>query len=522
MTRGSSTSGTHLVLELLWHSLIVLAAIECIAKQGVDGFNANYPSRTTATGHSLMAQSSPKQNPLDSVLVEYMGSGRPTVLIIDTNNVRGKDDFALWNSDLFPLLKSLRSQVDTDEQQLLHVLYVMDHGCQPEIFEYEDGLIVFAGPHRTADDVIAQAARFFSNGGNDEKGSCQVLVVTSDGELKQRCLRRPGGDHKRKKFKSLLFPVKVVGSTTLVSRLNSLNKSNLERTDFISEMERIESDIRWCTALHPPFKSGAEKAVATTHGPWTSDLFDAAAKHEMYPRKAFSELTWHRVLVAEAMRRLLHLHTPTSTTSVSHKELVAYKDFYENHQIDNSSGRPTDTMFLDHRIRREEYLQQQLLTYFQRTILCSSSSSHGQGDIVVPKSPSEQAAEFMMTLVLESPMKTHDEILARYMNEVPTYFQSSRKVDLSSLLKQLATREKRHGDARPKWYVREDIPSSFEDDDGVPLFQPNRSPRSEKRRRRSLSAGSTEMDVDLVDTGRTAEMEWLHKWNERLGFVEKR
>ena len=573
------------ILVVQWNglmmALLIVLVLVVVANQRVEGF-ATKPRRRpisiTATVHPLSPTiKSRKQNPLDTALTEYVvlsssssssaGAGRPpTLLIVDTNNVRGKSDFALWNCDLLPLLTTLRKQYQPSteqeqpqsQQQLLHIVYVMDHGCRPQVFDYDDGLIVFAGPHRTADDVIAQATRFFvesttttsavaSRSGREEEGheeeGCQVVVVTSDGELKQRCLRQRGGgrgddDYKRKKDKS--SPIKVVGSPTLVSTLKTLesDKSSIVSKDFLKDLERIESDVRWCTALHPPFSTGAKKTEALAHGPWTSDLFEIVSSHEIFPRSVFSELTWHRVLVAEAMRNLLEVaQTPPSSSSSAssatpmrsspseplnnqHGVLSAYKTFYENHQTDNSSGSGVDTMFLDHRIRRDPYLQQQLLSYFQNTLM-SSSRSH-----TFLKSPSELAVDFMRTLVVESSSstKTHDEILIRYMNEAPAHLQSSRKLDLSNLLKQLAVREKRDGDMKPKWYLRREEDDVVKDNDNdvvVNSFQPRRGRRSEKRQRLSLSSSSSstgggEMEYNLVETGRVVEVEWLQKWKRRL------
>jgi hypothetical protein len=71
----------------------------------------------------------------------------------------------------------------------------------------------------------------------------------------------------------------------------------------------------------------------------------------------------------------------------------------------------------------------------------------------------------------------------------------------------LAVREKRNGDTKPKWYVREDI-----DPDSLG-FQPRRGRRSQKRQQSSLAVD--EMDEELLEAGRLAEMEWMQKWNEQ-------
>lgn len=503
-------------------SLIVLASL-MISVEGLAVSNRRSKLEKSTITNAAISEKTRKQSPLEKALSEYASTGKATVLIVDSNNVRGKDDFATWNSDLLPRLTNLRRQYKDGFQ----ILYAMDHGCQPQVFKYRnDGLIVFAGPHRTADDVIAQACRFFGDGNED---GCQVIAVTSDGELKQRCLRR-GGRYKRQKDKSL--PIKVVGSPSLVSAVKECvgdeeesSSKNDPLSYFLTELQQVESDIRWCTALHPPFKSGTEKTEAQRYGPWTSDLMDTKRMHEIFPRKAFSELTWHRVLVAEAMRQLLELEEQggsisSSALSQNHGKLSGYAEFFMNHQKDNASGVPIDTMFLDHRIRRETYLQEQLLNYFQKTLGSSSVSNQDMPNVPQVKSPSDLAVEFLVALVHESSDKTRDQILLRYMKEAPSHLQSSRKQDLLDLLQCVAVREKRDADLKPRWYGREKV-----DLESI-AFHPRQGRRREQRRQRSLQAAveddddvvehNSDIEESLMQAGKILEGEWIRQWKLRV------
>ncbi len=443
----------------------------------------------------LVATHGKKSNPLDACIHESIQSGLPTILIVDSNNVRGKDDFKTWNCDLLQRLSSYRR----DQKENLHLIYAIDHGCRSQIFEYPDGLIVFAGPHRTADDIIVQATRYFVS----QDLSSQLVVVTSDGELKQRCLRQAdgGGKYKRKKLKgSSGGGVKVFGSPSLVSLLKGIQVEVSQCQNFVyEELSRVESDIRWYTTLHPPYQSGYEQVEAEKHGLWQSDIVQQDCLNAMFPRITFQEKTWHRVVVAELMQRLLQTKEPESSTS---QLLVHYKDFYQQHQVDNHFGSPVDTMFLDHRLRCEPYLQQQLLRYFQASVLDDNPNEKDK-DPLPFKSPSQLAVEFMQELVQESSCKSQEEILARYRNEAPVQLQTSRGKDLLELLQKVAVRERRDDDTRPRWHLLE-----ISDYAG---FQPQRGRRSEKRRQAQLDNSDDDIDEGLIATGAFFESEWLER-----------
>ena len=130
--------------------------------------------------------------------------GQKVVLVVDADNVRGKSGFKLSKEDLLCACEKIVKSVS-----FLSVLVVIDHGSQEEAFmlriEGEDlkdsadtGLkrgvgVVFAGPGKSADDVIARDVLTFQSlqyRGVLEEGTV-IGVVTHDMELRKRCRPKP-------------------------------------------------------------------------------------------------------------------------------------------------------------------------------------------------------------------------------------------------------------------------------------------------------------------------------------------
>ena len=250
----------------------------------------------------------------------------------------------------------------------MNIICVVDHGLQPDVLDYQDlGLVVFAGPNHTADDVIAQATRWWApslsseseiksememettndtkkkkvdDNDDNKPADAHVFVVTSDGELKQRCMRsnQPGrllhNKNKRGK-KQRTSPntvVKVFGSPQLVSCLealedednnnnnnnnnNNYNNNNKEEDNnnrgnqrdhqrlLERELAELEQDIRGYQTSRPPWNSGQEQLEANERGPWKSKVLlwneeDEQDEEEQerpptiipLPKKPFSETT---------------------------------------------------------------------------------------------------------------------------------------------------------------------------------------------------------------------------------------
>jgi len=102
-------------------------------------------------------------------------------ILIDVENVRGKTGFALSHKELLHAMTIWAKLCQLQGQ----VTLVVDHGNEEAAYYLPDAAdmaIVFAGPHRKADDVIAHDAAFLGQ-------ESDVLVVTADRGLIDRCRR---------------------------------------------------------------------------------------------------------------------------------------------------------------------------------------------------------------------------------------------------------------------------------------------------------------------------------------------
>jgi hypothetical protein len=504
------------------------------------------------------------KNSLDSWIDTSLQEEKEIVLLVDSNNVRGKEDFRLTNSGLLKKLQWWRRQSFSSDSNRtrMNIICAVDHGSQAGAFFYEGlGLVVFAGPNRTADDVIAQATRWMAPS-PDEFDSIDrqdvtktndrrnVFVVTSDGELRMRCLRsnRPGNMKRKKRPTN---NVKVFGSPQLLPFFEKLDDSlqhpNLYREEeaesqrmassqllLESKILEVEKDIREYERKRPPYKSREEHLEALASGEWKSSILlgdedDASCDEEEgapslpFDTKSFNEKTWHRVLIAENMRRMMEQlpSAPSSPTTLS-PVLTGYQTFYNN-KHGSSSVVDTASLFEDHRIQHEPYLQQQLLQYLDQGVASTTSKGNNNktGEPSPRKettdpadffSPAQSSAEFLRCIVQESPEKTQDLILLRYMKEAPLHLQFSRKQDLRDLLLFVAVREKREEDKRPHWYLKT---STTTMDDWY--IQPGGGGRRRAKRAGNQHSAKT-VDEAMIAVGRMAEERWFErlKWPKQF------
>ena len=515
-------------------------------------------SQTAINITPKMRQSNKKENALEACLRQSfcqedehgeVSTKVQIILFLDFNNIRGKSDFAHSHAEF---LMKVSAWMKEYESENMVVICAVDHASKAETYalaEFHNHLlVVFAGPNQTADDVIAEGTRYFVEDDNEDpneetvKSSNMVFVVTSDGELRQRCLRcnpnhRPRGrlqkrNHKKKKTNQQQKDnVKVFSSFQYLDCLEANQDTQSQPTLFQNHLAKIERDIRLYESQRPPWSSRQEKIDAMALGTWKSTLLEAPSSSsnegielvstvlpekeftaETYPdpttAKSFREFTWHRVLIAESMRRLLLSQSQQQHKALSSNQLlVSYQEHYhlttkEGRRINGTNSTATDgdkimrrqrdddpvILWDDHRIRHDRDAQHYLRLYLdesfrtanvqrdhQRQPILSNMGGVGSDDdtealetdsqsspphIYEPKTPLEEAVETLMRIFEESQTKTQDQFLMRYMKEAPSNLQFSRREDLQNLLLQLAVRERRGEDTKPQWYLREQSSSS--------------------------------------------------------------
>ena len=131
--------------------LVVILFVSTLAWGLSPGIAKKSPPKSRTTKNQ-------QKSPFERCIDDSQEQGRDVVVLVDSNNVRGKTDFQWTNRDLLKLLRVWKSSQD----QSVEVICVVDHGLQAQAFPYEFGLIVLAGPHRTADDVIAAATKWIT------------------------------------------------------------------------------------------------------------------------------------------------------------------------------------------------------------------------------------------------------------------------------------------------------------------------------------------------------------------------
>jgi predicted RNA-binding protein with PIN domain len=302
-----------------------------------------------------------------------------TILLVDSNNIRGSDGFKFTTEDLIKSLASWRRHTGMPTQNLV---CVMDHGCRSNSFVYDGITLVFAGPNRTADDVIAHDCQWFTNAtATDDSNKCHVFVVTNDRELRSRC-KRASGDTKAVQVFSSDHLVKILKrhweeAIRLASTFNVTRTR--ESTTILDDLRQVESDIR--NYDRPPLNNRRERRKAqaqkTAHGRKSilSEIqMDAEAKEENILDIAddalrplgtldFCERTWHRVLIAERLRAILQ---EEASKKESTEEVEEALEIISRYQATHNSftGDPVDILY-NQRIRHDLKAKESLLRYLE-------------------------------------------------------------------------------------------------------------------------------------------------------------
>lgn len=340
---------------------------------------------------------------------------RSTFLLVDFNNVRGKSDFALTNHDLLFQLDKWKSSFSSSRK--IQIICVIDHGAYPHAYQFGNlGLVIFAGPDRTADDIIVKATRWLIVPNTEDVTDLRdttsttsfdtntvVSVVTSDRELKMRCLRinrlRRGNRNKKsinaqvkvfesfhlldclRKFSSLNANIKSTCDNSYLESTRATASSIKLRHVLKQELARLERDIRFYDYKCPPWESGQEQVEASEAIPYKTTVlsnnitdnlitqFQEENNGVCSPKKVYNEKTWHRVLIAENMRQMLE-RVPASVKAPN-DILLQYQCQY-NKQSSKNECPPN--LFLDHRLKFEPQMQEELVQYFDRALRSSRFS----------------------------------------------------------------------------------------------------------------------------------------------------
>ena len=462
---------------------------------------------------------------LERCLQDSHDQGNRVIVVVDANNVRGKTDvkFEWTQADLLRLLREWRTTTTTaatttTSSSSLEIICVVDHGCRAQAFSYPDlGLVVLAGPHQTADDVIAVATRWLTtssgNGDDTEENANNVggsggerphtthdphvFVITSDRELRQRCLRnnRPGNFKRKERQQDL---VKVFDSRSLVRCLqqqqqldSSSTDDNLDNSTWKGRAEVMERRSRTfeTSVARPPLQLTRQRQRQRQH----------------QSTEGWEEKTWHRVLFAEHLRRLLmERYTNDIYNSSSSDHLLGYQRRFQQAatEKDDKGDNKThaSTMFRDHRIRYDPYQQQELLHYLDQSVdsdatkrseFYTNDTEHSTILPVPSPRPTDSCAEFLRQLIHESdPGLSPEELVSSYIQEAPTRFQFSQRSDVVQLVRLVTTT------------------ASLDDEEDDMVKADRKGTPSRQRTHRGYSRRNSIDDQALVEMGRVVESRW--------------
>ena len=340
------------------------------------------------------------------------GAAEKQIVVVDFNNVRGKTGFRETSAAFLALIADWAEKTGTSGR----VVCVIDHGLRPNAALFRGGVVTaFAGPNRTADDVIASAAKTLA-----ADGGLDVLVFTSDRELSSRCTAWQGRS-KRQGRSIVAGPVaedappalsagrvQVMASATMLTMLDHLRAGKDAGTEDASaglgyglEAVRLsEASLRHFEnnrdkrhfkqrrlrkrkqAVVAAQASGSEvdaAAVPTAPAKLPDELSSfhcLLASDEIAVALApvpFSERTWHRVLSAERLRRALTRNDSAAAAVAVESEsgvcvvpfIASWMATMNNEALQSApDGRRNDSqrheILRDHRLRHDATQRTQL------------------------------------------------------------------------------------------------------------------------------------------------------------------
>lgn len=398
------------------------------------------------------------KRPLEACIDTCLEQGNDAILLVDANNVRGKTDFEWTNHDLLQLLRAYKRSQKAGN---LEIICVMDHGSRPQTFPYDFGLLVWAGPNQTADDVIAAATRWLTASADD---AC-LFVITSDRELRQRCLRNncPGNTGIKKKRRQK-DSIKVFPSTSLVSSLSEqkidlqqcgageIQRQDKDAAKIEARFLELEVELRQFSSLQPFWSLQNERQADTEQQEqWHTRVLRSPGDRDRsnhdagtpLRRHMWNEKTWNRVLFAEHFRRSMVSSSPEkSPLRGGH-----LGDFQRKFKSKNAGEDGPISMFLDHRIESDPYQQQALLHYLDKSVASTTRKSSGsfpktiKGNSHQSSADADSSADLLRKLVLEYPHLSQDDLVSRYIEQGSSRLQFSRTFDLLELLTLVAKQE---------------------------------------------------------------------------------
>ena len=258
----------------------------------------------------------PQLSPAQIASANRAISERPTIVVIDANNVRGATAFRISNARLLSLASSWAARRGLSDS----VVCCWDHGQAVDGVSYDGVEHMFAGPRQSADDVIANTLPSWLATG---KRAC---VVTTDRGLIYRvkaAARDAGVPHGNlklcgtRKFVALLLHGEErsggePGSAEEADAAADTVDEGDAHLGLCAEFERGEAALRAFTASMRP-KRRHERLRKKLR---RLDGYNAPN----------AEKTWHRVLLTEKLRRLLLVSGQGGEGATAEVEAAAASD----------------------------------------------------------------------------------------------------------------------------------------------------------------------------------------------------
>lgn len=215
------------------------------------------------------------------------------IFIVDGNNVRGRVGFRWTKAQLAQLLSSWGSEYGISGR----VVVVWDHGLDTQALPWDGVAHVFAGPRRSADDLITDEVGRLAGQGSNER---DIWLSTADRELIHRAKERAIESNRAAR-------VRVLG----IDKLVALLLSSRPPPHLAASGKCAPAEASGACAQHRAVLEGFGQRDGALRE-YTASLRKRrphdAGRHRRRPggfSVPFAEKTWHRVVLAEHLRLLL-------------------------------------------------------------------------------------------------------------------------------------------------------------------------------------------------------------------------